>query len=1058
MNLSIAKTFALSAALILTAAAQPTSITRQAVIRTNGVASAPSASTNATPVATAVDTNAPAATANTNTPPPNVAGAVPNQPGAATPTAAAPTKMEGDDNQLSFQNANIDMVAQWLAKATGKSVVKHPRVQCQLTIISSKGLTPREAIDLVYRALSLEGFTAVETSKSILIVPEGSEPKSTPEFADSDKLPEGRQKLVRIFTLKNVSPGDVQQKIRTALSDKAAVEIVERNNQLIITDYTDNLRLASDLIKELDVPSSSDISVEFFRLKFSEAEEVGGLLGQILNAQVNSSGGSSSSGSSSSSSSGRSSGMRIVNGIPMPMGDSSPTPSPSPSGPTSTGSPTASIKIWPDKTANQLIVVAPKSKMSEIKGLLEILDTEKPQDFTIRVLPLKNVSAEDLVREMQPLLQKMTGKSPRDRMEVSSNNRSNSLIVLSTEENFKSLEKLIAGLDREEAQEKVIRPFELKNADAEDVAKQLQDLNQDQNSNSRYPYYIFGYGGGRDTKKINVVADRRRNTVIVQAPPAVIPDVESLIKTLDEPISDTSLAPKIYRMKYVSAVDIADVLNELFLKKPNQSRTYWDPYGFPMQDSSDKDARSSKLYGKVKITAEPYSNSIIITSNSPENLSAIENVLKELDSPSQAGETTMRITLNFANATTIASGINVLFAKGGSPPLRQVNQPQQQQQQNNQIQQPGSNNYQSQNSFGIELETKEDAYFPWLGGQQEGQFGRPGETGAQRPISDLIGKVRVVPDRRSNSLIITSNLHYFPEILKLINDLDAPTPQVLIEARIIEVSSDFRDKLGVRYSSDPNAFTGEDLDNGIKVDAVTEFKKVFAGLPGTGALRSGVFSANSDVTVLIQFLRKNADGKILAQPQLNIADNELGKLFVGAQVPFISGSLNTETGGRNDTFQYRDVGIILEVTPRINSSNEVHLRIRTESSNIREGETLFGGAILDTRNFKTDLMVRDGETAVLGGIIQRQQTDTTRKTPGLGSIPVLGWAFKKKDKISREVELMVFLTPRITRTPEQARELMRSVHEKIPLINSWDEESSPNAKKEEKDKHKPNGG
>jgi general secretion pathway protein D len=144
-------------------------------------------------------------------------------------------------------------------------------------------------------------------------------------------------------------------------------------------------------------------------------------------------------------------------------------------------------------------------------------------------------------------------------------------------------------------------------------------------------------------------------------------------------------------------------------------------------------------------------------------------------------------------------------------------------------------------------------------------------------------------------------------------------------------------------------------------------------------------------------------------------------------VPFISGSLNTDVGGRNDTFTYKDVGIILEVTPHINNSEEVALKIRTESSTIRSGETLFGGAIIDTRNFRTDLMVKNGETVVLGGIIQRDQVDTTRKVPGLGSIPGLGWAFKKRDKVAREVEMMVFLTPRVTRTPEQARELLRNV-------------------------------
>src|SRR5438094_3897727 len=92
-----------------------------------------------------------------------------------------------DDIQLSFQGANVDMIVQWLAEKTGKSVVKHPQVQCQLTITSSKKLSSRQAIDLVYRALSLEGFTAVESSNSILIVPEGKEPKMNPELLDGSK-------------------------------------------------------------------------------------------------------------------------------------------------------------------------------------------------------------------------------------------------------------------------------------------------------------------------------------------------------------------------------------------------------------------------------------------------------------------------------------------------------------------------------------------------------------------------------------------------------------------------------------------------------------------------------------------------------------------------------------------------------------------------------------------------------------------------------------------------------------------------------------------------------
>ena len=123
-----------------------------------------------------------------------------------------------------------------------------------------------------------------------------------------------------------------------------------------------------------------------------------------------------------------------------------------------------------------------------------------------------------------------------------------------------------------------MRAFPLKNAEAGDVAKQLQDLYQDQDSNSRFPYYYFPQPSQpKNSKKMNVVADRRRNTVIVQAPPAIMENIEKMITTLDEPAGEENLAPRIYALKYVSAGDIEDILNELFLKK-QQARSYWNPF------------------------------------------------------------------------------------------------------------------------------------------------------------------------------------------------------------------------------------------------------------------------------------------------------------------------------------------------------------------------------------------------------------------------------------------------------------------------------------------------
>ena len=530
--------------------------------------------------------------------------------------------------------------------------------------------------------------------------------------------------------------------------------------------------------------------------------------------------------------------------------------------------------------------------------------------------------------------------------------------------------------------------------------------------------------------------------------------IEKMIQELDEPVSDDSLAPRIYPLKYVSAVDIEDVLNELFLKK-TQQRNYWDYYENP-EAQADRDV--GRLYGKVRITSEPYANAIIVTSNSKENLAVVEDVLKQLDQPSEAGESTLRISLKFAKAFTVANSINILFAKNGSPPLRAVNQQQPQAAQTPQQQQLRTS---SQAAFELERATKEDGYFPWLGGQADNPRTSDGRT-ATRSVSDLVGRVRAVADERSNALLLSANVHFFPQVLKLIEELDAPTDQVLIEARLVEVSSDFLDKLGVRWSPDGSqVFSADDYQNSILGHSTARYQQGFGGLTTVNtpnpsvnsagdpltqtltSLRSGVLDSTISMDFLIQFLHRTTDARVLAEPQINIRDNETGRLFVGQQIPVLTASQNSGSIGLSQNFEYKDVGVILEVTPHINNTGDVELRIHAESSVVVPGVTVLNGAVFDTRNFRTDLTAKNGQTLVLGGIIQKQVTDTLYKTPILGDIPLLKWLFNKKDKTSHEVELMVFLRPKVTRTPEDAKELMNEIYEKAPNVKKWKDELHP---------------
>src|ERR1700744_1439275 len=251
---------------------------------------------------------------------------------------------DADLIQLSFQGANIDMVVQWLSQTTGKSVMKHPQVQCQLTITSSKKVTKREAINLVYRALALEGYSAIEFSDSILIVPQDKEPRMSPELLgnSSTNVPEGRQRLVKVFALKHIQAEDIKDRIATALSDKATTYIDDQANQIIITDYNDNIRAVGDLIAALD--------------------------------------------------------------------------------------------------------------------------TDKPEDVTIRVIALKHVSAADLMKELTPLYQKNNGKA-NDAVQITADDQSNTLLVMSSQANYRVIQQYVASLDTDDAQEKIMRTFTLTNAD-----------------------------------------------------------------------------------------------------------------------------------------------------------------------------------------------------------------------------------------------------------------------------------------------------------------------------------------------------------------------------------------------------------------------------------------------------------------------------------------------------------------------------------------------------------------------------------------------------------------
>ena len=870
-----------------------------------------------------------------------------------------PKKLPTDLIPLSFQNMQIDQVVQWLSDNTGKSVVKHPSAHCQVTIVSTKKVTRQEAVTMVYRALGMEGFNAIESSDSILIVPDDKEPKLSPELlgATNTSAPGGRQRMIKVYPLQHVQAADLSDKVKTVLSKDAVVVTDDRANLMIITDYNDNLSAATSLIAALDVA--------------------------------------------------------------------------------------------------------------------------KNEDVLVRVIKLQSVNAQDLAKQIKPLYDKLTSKQPKEIIEVSASDTANTLMVLSSQANFGEIEQFAKSLDTTNAQQRVMRTFDLKNADAQDVTKQLQDLGKDKdNSDSPYRIFYFGDNPNENTKtKISFVADRRRNAIVVQAPPSAMDEIARTITALDAPITDNNLAPKIVPLENVSAGDIEDVLNELFLKK-NTQRSYYD-YIFGNGESQDtRDV--GRLYGKVRITSEAAANAIIITANSQENLDAVLSIVKELDKPSQAGDTTFHFKLNFGNAQKIANRINILFAKNGSQPLRPVNQPNQNNPQPPQPQQPNQQGAPAGDDFSLEQVVKEDPYYSWLGGSPDaGGRGGGGNSSSttERPVSDLVGRVRVVPDEATSSLLVTANIHLFPQVSKMIEQMDVPPPQVLIDAKLVQVSANYLDNMGVRFSPDGSqVFSGSDFQNSFLPHAGGTYLKGFGnntqvnnpitagsspsfttGGGGSSSLgtisqaltsmRSGVLDSTLSMDFLIQFLHQKADATVIAEPQLTIADNDMGKLFVGKAVPIQTGNVSSGLTGTTTAFGYRNVGVIIEVEPHINESNDVALRIRAESSTV-DPVQINNQPVFNAAQYRTELTAKAGQTLVMGGIIQKTFNDNVYKTPILGSIPGLNYIFGKRDKNGTRTELLVFLRPKVVRSPEQAKEMYDEVTKRLPLVEKSEQDQETKPEKE----------
>jgi general secretion pathway protein D len=288
--------------------------------------------------------------------------------------------------------------------------------------------------------------------------------------------------------------------------------------------------------------------------------------------------------------------------------------------------------------------------------------------------------------------------------------------------------------------------------------------------------------------------------------------------------------------------------------------------------------------------------------------------------------------------------------------------------------------------------------------------GAPTPAAATKPAT-LSGPVTIVPDELTNSLLIRASQVDFDVLRQGVEQLDIRPLQVLIEVMIVEARHDRSFSFGSDLFLPPQSL---DKGNGT-VDATS------AG-GGLGDLVIHLMNlGHAQIDATLRAAASKGDVQIVSRPVLLASNNTEARLLVGSQRPFVqvSRSLPTDTPTRDQVVQYRDVGTRLTIRPTINQDGYVSLVVQQEV-NAATSEVQFDAPVISTREAVTQVLVKDGQTIVLGGLRDQQRERTQSGIPILSGLPIIGGLFGSADRRKTETELYLFLTPRILKTDADA--------------------------------------
>jgi general secretion pathway protein D len=425
----------------------------------------------------------------------------------------------------------------------------------------------------------------------------------------------------------------------------------------------------------------------------------------------------------------------------------------------------------------------------------------------------------------------------------------------------------------------------------------------------------------------------------------------------------------------------------------------------------------------ARIEPVPRSNSILITDHAS-NLARYLELLRELDTRSdgESGLRTYVYRLQHATASELAMTLTQVYGVQAvqaalSPRVTSLSD------------QSLSNTLEGFRQRELQaLDQRRATPFPITAAPiTAGDSLASGETGG------LVGNTTIVPDLATNALVIRTEPPNYPLLQETIEQLDVRPPQVLLEVAVTEVVLDEATQYGINWF----AFTDEVGTNLELTGRLGQQRYSDSALAGIDDLvLRAVRLGDVDIRGVIRALASTSDLHVLSTPHIVALNNEQARILVGSQVPF---SQSTRAGLDvvvDRVVQYRDVGTQLTIIPTINEDGYVTFRILQEVSQLTTQtlEAALNAPVISTREAETSALVRNGQTIVIGGLIDEAEEQVESGVPLLKDIPLLGYLFKSRTTRKVRTELAILVTPRVILTDEDAAAILEQTQERLENV------------------------